>query len=196
MALQLITAPEEEPVSLAEAKAHLRLEHEDEDSVINLLIRASRRRAEEFLGRALVEQTWELVLDAFPDAEIKLPRPPLLEVVSIKYDDEDGDEQTLPTEDYAIDTVSKPGWVVPADTWPTTLDAINAVRIRYTAGYGPTADSPVELASGVPEDIKAGILLFLAHLYANREAVVVGQAAVALPMGVEALWQPYRVYSD
>lgn len=196
MALRRISEPEQEPFTLDEVKAHLRVSHADEDAVITLLIRAVRRAAEEWLGRALVEQTFELVLDAFPCREIRMPRPPLLTIESIKYDDADGNEQTLDVADYDVDTASQPGWVVPTDTWPSTITAINAVRIRFTAGYAASGDSPTDLASGVYEDIKAGMLLLLAHYYANKEAVLVGQGAVALPMGVEWLWQPYRIYSS
>lgn len=198
MALRLITAPTVEPVSLTEAKAHLRVDHTDEDTLIELLIKAARFYVDGedgFLGRALVTQTWELVIDDFPESEIKLPLPPLQEVVSIKYDDSAGVEQTIDSADYWVDDASEPGWVVPVASagWPTPLVAVNAVRIRYICGYSATADSPPDLTANVPASIKAALLLTIGSFYANRETVVVGQTTAQLPWGVEQLLRQYRV---
>lgn len=192
MALRLITAPAETPVTLTEAKAHLRVVDDDDDAFIEILIPASTRHAERFMGRAIIDQTWELVLDAFPTCEIKIPLPPLIEVVSVVYDDEDGNEQTLSTSGYTVDNVSEPGWVVPTDdTWPTTFDGINAVRIRFRAGYLDTLSSPQ--VANVPDDIRFGILLNIGSMFANRETVVIGVTATTLPWGAEQLLRAHRV---
>jgi len=195
MALRLITAPTIEPVSLTEAKAHLRVDDSDSDTLISLYISAARQDCEEWTARAFVTQTWELVLDEFPTDEILIPRPPLQSITSIKYDDGDGVEQTLATTEYTVDTASEPGWVVPVTTgWPTsTFEGINSVRIRYVAGYIST-DSPADLTEHVPFAIKAALLLQIGRYYQNREDVVVGVNAVKLPIGtVENLLRPYRV---
>ena len=84
-----------------------------------------------FLGRALVTQTWELVINTFPTHEIKMPLPPLQSVTSVKYDDGEGVEQTLSTSLYTVDTASEPGWIVPpiGTGWPTSIfDGINSVK--------------------------------------------------------------------
>jgi uncharacterized phiE125 gp8 family phage protein len=194
MALKLITAPAVNPISLVEAKAHLRVDHSQEDTLIELFVKAATQNAEAFLGRALVTQTWELVLDSFPTEEVKIPLPPLQSVVSIKYDDSAGDEQTLATDQYVVDTASEPGWVVPLTAgWPSTIDAINAVRIQFVAGYPPTSDSPPDLTANILFSIKAAILLNLGSLYANRETVVIGQTTAHLPWGAEQLLRPHRV---
>lgn len=197
MALRLITAPAVEPISLAEAKAHLRVDHTDEDAMIATYIHAATSFVDGengFLGRALVTQTWELVVDAFPTNEIKIPLPPLQEIVSVIYDDSVGDAQTFADTSYYVDDVSEPGWVIPVTSgWPSTIDAINAVRIRFIAGYPPGTDSPVDLAANVPGSIKAALLLHVGALYAHRETVVVGQTATALPWGAEQLLRPFRV---
>ncbi len=197
MALRLITAPTVEPISLVEAKAHLRVDHSDDNTLIGAYIQASRSYVDGkdgFLGRALVTQTWELVLDEFPDAEIKIPLPPLQEIVSIKYDDTAGVEQILDPAGYSVDDISEPGWVVPVTAgWPTPIDAINAVRIRFIAGYAPNADSPPDLTANVPGSIKAAMLLHIGSFYAHRESIVVGQTAVLLPWASEQLLRPYRV---
>lgn len=210
MSLRLITAPSVEPVSLTEAKAHLRIDHTDDDTLIGLLIAAVRQHIDGrdgWLGRALVSQTWELVLDSFPGgcyryghstgSEIKIPIPPLRSITSITYDNEDGDATVLSSDDYTVDTDSVPGWVVPnSETpWPTTINAINAVRIRFVAGYAPTTDSPPDLTANVPAPIKAALLLMLGTLYENRQDVVIGQTAIQMPWSVKALLDPYRIYS-
>lgn len=198
MSLRLITAPSVEPLSLAEVKEHLRVSSTDEDTKIAMCIAAARSHVEGpygFLGRALVTQTWELVLDTFPTNEIKIPLPPLQSVSSIKYDDAAGDEQTVDTADYSVDDVSQPGWVVPSTSgWPTTFEGVNAVRVRFVAGYdADDSVSPPDLTANIPADIKAAMLLHIGSMFEHREQVIVGQTAVALPWGAEQLLRPYRM---
>jgi uncharacterized phiE125 gp8 family phage protein len=198
--LKLITSPAVEPVSLAEARLHLRLEtsgspptHPD-DALVTSLIAAARQHIDGrdgWLNRALITQTWELHLDKFPDLDdIRIPLPPLQSIVSVKYDDVNGVEQTVPAADYIVDTARRVGWVVPVtDTpWPATFDTINAVRVRFTAGYG-------NAGANVPAPIKAAMLLIIGHLYENREAVTVGVNAQELPMAVMALLSPFELVS-
>lgn len=189
--LRLIDAPVVEPITLAEAREQLRLiasgspATHPEDSLIEVLITAARQHLDGrdgWLSRCLITQTWELVLDRFPLNEIRLPLAPVQDVDSIKYDDVNGAEQTVSPSDYVVDTVSEPGWVVPVSgvVWPTTMDTINAVRVRFTAGYGDTADD-------VPEPIKWAIRLIVAHLYQNREPMNFENSAV------ETLLKPFQV---
>jgi len=195
MAVRLITPPAAEPVTLTEAKAHLRVDHSEDDALISSLISASRVYCEQFTARAFITQTWEYVVDAFPTNEIMLPMPPLQSVVSIKYDDGAGVEQTLDITEYEVDTVSQPGWVVPVTTgWPAVWDSINSVRIRFVAGYDPGTDSPIDLAANVPHSLKAAILLHVGQLYAQREDIVVGTTVTRVPTGgVEHLLRQFRV---
>jgi len=198
MAIKLITAPVVEPLTLAEVKQHLRVVVDDEDSTISTYISAARSFVDGqggFLGRALVTQTWELTLDKFPVSEIKVPLPPLQEVVSVKYDDSAGFEQTVDPDDYFVDNVNEPGWIVPIQgaAWPTPLDAVNSVRVRFVAGYLPSSDSPPDLRANIPFSIKAAMLLIIGGFYVNRENVVVGTIVNKLPFGVEELLRPFRI---
>lgn len=196
MALRLITAPTVEPVTLVEAKLHLRVDHSDDDLLISSFISAARIFCEKFTARAFVTQTWELVLDSFPTEEIQIPLPPLQSVTSVVYDASDGFETTLVAgTNYAVDTASEPGWVVPMTSgWPQPLDAINAVRIRFVAGYAPSDDSPSDLARNVPASLKHAILLHVGNLYANRESDIVGTTAVRQPTGgILHMLRQYRV---
>ena len=122
-ALTLITPPPVAPLTLAEAKLHLRLDTNEEDTLVTLLIDAATSYVDGptgFLGRALVDQTWDLVLDTFPTNEIKIPLPPLIEVVALNYFGTDGIEVTMNPTAYTVDNVNEPGWIVPDGTWPQT----------------------------------------------------------------------------
>lgn len=189
MPLFLVTAPAAEPVDLATAKAHLRVDIPDDDALITSLIATARQHAEAITRRALITQTWDLVLDAWPDDDrIDIPLPPLQSVTSITYKDSAGAAYTVPATDYIVDTVSSPGRVVLGygKTWPSTaLYPAGAITVRFTAGYGD--------ATAVPEAIKAAIKLLVAHFYENREPVVIGKAMNDLPLTIEALLWPFRV---
>jgi uncharacterized phiE125 gp8 family phage protein len=192
MALTVITGPAEEPISVAEAKASpsLRVAVATDDTDIGTLITAARKLAETYTLHAFVTQTLELVLDGFPTGGIVVPMPPLQSVTSIKYIDTDGTEQTLSATLYAVDTDSTPGMIVPAydETWPTDVrDQINAVRVRFVAGFGG--------AVLVPEDIKSWIKIMVGTMYDNPQAVVVGvgQTVASIPRNfIDALLDDYR----
>lgn len=161
MTTRLITAPATEPVTLAEAKLQCRIDDATDDALITSLITAAREQCEHILQRSLITQTWEKVLDAFPcDEDIELLNPSIIAITSIKYIDKTTAlEVTLASNQYSLDKDSEPGWVMPATgiTWPATLDIANAVRVRYTAGYGD--------ATTVPAGIKNWILLAVKELY-------------------------------
>lgn len=183
MGLKLITAPSILPVTVAEAKLHLRVDHSEEDDLIERAISSATGFVDGpdgFLGRALIDQTWELTLDEFPINEIRIPLPPLIEVVSVIYDDADGNPQTIATSDYSVDNVSEPGWVLPlsSGSWPTVFEGINSVRIRFRAGYVDMSQSPV--VGEVPAEIINAILLHVGDQYANRENIVLGVSAVEM----------------
>ena len=194
MFLSLVTAAAEQPVTLAEAKAHLRVLTTDEDSLIGALVAAAAAHLEGrsgVLGRALVTQTWDVRFDRFPFAgnngRIELPLPPLQSVTSVKYLDFTGTEVTLAADQYAVDTGHMIGRLRPAYglTWPSTRDEDGAVRIRFVAGYGS--------ASAVPTPIKQAILLLVGHWWINREAA--GDAKGPLAFAVDALTTPYRIFA-
>lgn len=153
-----ITTPTE-PVTLAEAKLHLRVDGTDEDALIQGLISAARETCEDRTEGTVPVTGWRLTLDTFPDA-IKLPRPPIVSVESVKYLDTAGVQQTLSPLDYVVDTVSAPGYIVPAfgKAWPETRDQINAVEVEYTAG-----------SATPPAAIKAWMLLAIGEMFMNRE---------------------------
>lgn len=187
MALKLITAPSAEPVTLAEAKTHLRVFDNDDDALIGALIQAAREACEHEIGRALITQTWEKVLDLFPEG-IALPYPPVQSIASIKYIDGDGTLRTMDAADYYLDSHAEPAWLVPAygATWPSTRDEPNAVRVRFVSGYG--ADGTF-----VPEVLRQWILLQVGHWYATREAA--SERVLEKTPFVDRLLDRYRIVS-
>jgi uncharacterized phiE125 gp8 family phage protein len=197
MSLKLITAPTSEPVTLTEAKAHLRVDASDDDALITALIIAAREGAEQITGRALMSQTWELGLDGFSDREpayhrhayrISLPRPPLVSITSVKYLDTSGVLQTMAESDYLLDDHSEPARLMPAygTCWPVTRCQANSVLIRYDAGY---AD-----ADSVPQQIKSWMLLQIGAMYENRENVAALTNLVQMPFA-DRLLDASRIWS-
>lgn len=168
MGLKPITAPTTEPVKPEDIEAQSRVDLSDEPGLVDGYILAIRQKAELYLRRPLITQTWELTLDRFP-AVIKLPLPPLQSVTSLKYIDTDGVEQTLAPSLYKVDADSEPARIVPAygHVWPQTREEISTVRVRFVCGYG---DTPGD----IPECVKQWIKLNVADLYENREMIQVG----------------------
>lgn len=160
-----------------------------EDALLTGLIQAAREYAEGRQNRALITQTWELVLDDWPAGDcIEIPLPPLQSVTSIKYKDKTGLENTWDAANYIVDTDSLLGRVVLADNcnWPSNdLYPAGAIRIRFVAGYG--------LANDVPQTTKQALLLLIGHWYENRETVNIGNIKTELPFTVKALLDLNRV---
>lgn len=183
MRTEIVTPPTAEPVTLAEAKVHLRVDTDADDGRITRLIATARELCETIARRAFVAQTWDLWLDGFPASpgyfdrrireqgpslaawlpraglgEIQLPRPPLVSVAGVYHLDAAGVERTVSPSAYRVLT-GTPGRLTPAagQLWPKALDATDAVRVRYTAGFGA--------ASAVPSCVKDAILLAVERLY-------------------------------
>lgn len=165
MALKLITPATALAVTLAEVKLHLRVEVTDDDLLIEALIGTATQMAEQSTGRAIMPQTWQLTLDAFPDA-LQLTRTPVASVTSITYADTTGTVQTLSNTLYSLDNVDDHGsaYVVPAYSaaWPSTRDQVNAVTCTFVAGW--------PAAANVPDSIKSWIKLMVGAMFENRAA--------------------------
>jgi uncharacterized phiE125 gp8 family phage protein len=191
MALKLFAAAGTQPVTLAEAKAHLRVDTTDEDALITAFIVAATEMAEQHTGRALMTQTWDMTLDKFPDA-LELTRTPVQTITSVTYYDTAGALQTLAAPGYVLDAADGDDYahITPAygSEWPATRDQVNAVSVRYVAGYAN--------AAAVPESIKAWIKLQVSALFENREAESYSARAVSTTVKmsfVDALLDRYVV---
>lgn len=191
MALKLITPSTLLVVSLVEAKAHLRVDVADDDALITALISAATEACEQAMGgRALMPQTWEIALDAFP-AAFELTRMPVASITSLIYAEATaGTPTTLASTDYALDAADDFGsaYVVPAyaANWPAARCQVNAVALRYVAGYAS--------AAVVPESIKAWIKLQVGAMYESREAELVSSGS-AISLGyADRLLDRYKMW--
>lgn len=184
--LELYTAPAAEPVSLTEAKLHLRVTSTDEDTLITSLISAARQWIEEQTYRQLVTATWDLVLDDFPSGRdpIRIPRAPLRTVTSISYKDGNGETQTVSTAVYAVSATRQPGEIrlKYGQVWPTAQDTPDAVTVRFNAGYGDADD--------VPDLLKAAVKLLVGQWYEYREPVLTASVN-EVPLTVQRIVQTY-----
>jgi uncharacterized phiE125 gp8 family phage protein len=193
MNLKIIQISATEPITLEEAKLHLRVTNTEEDNLIKSLITVARQRCESVTNRALVSTTFELIMDSFPE-KIVLPMPPTESITWIKYTDYEGTEEEMPEEDYIFYN-SEPAVIVPAygKDWPSFNPyPKGAVKVRYVAGYKSSEDPGFIL----PEVIKEAMLLIIGIFYENREDILAkGHIPKSLPLGVDALLYPYRIWS-
>ena len=179
MKLRLVTPPAL-PVTLAEAKAYLRVDHAFEDAGISAMIAAAVNLLDGrngILGRCLEPATWELLLDRFPNREIRLPLGPVASVTSVAFTDPEGAEGAVDAGSFALDNVEGfGGWIVPhaGFAWPAAMETINAVRVRFVAG------------TGAPEGVKQAILVMVATRYDLR-----GEGRMLTP-GIVADLAPFR----
>lgn len=190
MSAILLTPPALEPVSLADAKHVLRVEHDDDDDVIAALIAAARVHVEAQIRRALIAQTWRLVRDVWP-ASGRLPvlPVPLIEVTAIQVFDADGAPHLLDLDDFDIDTVSAPAFIVFARGGPAAPGKLaGGIEIDIVAGYGDEPDA-------VPAPLRQAIRMLVAHWYENRGVIAVSGEVASMPVSVSSLIAPFRVLS-
>jgi hypothetical protein len=185
--LKLITPPAIEPVTVDDVKLHTHIDTDIQDDILENWITSARMLAEDYQRRAFIGQMWEISFDSFPCMPIFVPRAPLIGVVSIKIYDYANAETVLYSKadnpittteepgsdlstnsDFQIDLDSEPGRIGFAynKIWPSTiLRSMNAVKIRYAAGYGLEA-------LDVPATVKDAIMLYCAYRNENRAAEV------------------------
>jgi len=158
MGLKLISPPATYPISVADIKQQLKVDFTDDDDMIEALLKGAIAFCEKSTGRALIDQTWDYYVDAFPVGAIYIPRPPLIEVVGVFYTDAAGAEQEFAAASYLVDSASIKARVSLAYSaaWPSVQSVANAVRIRFRAGYLNTDSPPV---ANVPDDIITAIIL-------------------------------------
>lgn len=184
MPSKLITAPTALAVSLDDAKANLRVDGTDMDALITAWIMGVTDHAEHYMGRAILNQNWRVMLDGFP-SEIALPYPPVASVTAVTYLDANNVEQTLPANQYVLDNASEPCRLVPAFgvTWPATYDQINAVKVDIACGYGATA-------AATPQAIR---LYLLAKLVEQFDPVVKPDKETVQSSYIDRLLDRYRI---
>lgn len=185
--VETTVAPAAEPITVAEAKAHLNVDHSNDDTLIGALIVAARQHVEAYTGTRLVTQTVKLRAAAFDSSHFRFPVAPL-QSATIEYVDTAGATQTLATTVYSV----LPYGLSPSiarkydQTWPATRELPDAITITAVVGYGA--------AAAVPAPIVHAIKLLLSDWYDNRADTNVGNITNSMPNGVEALLTNYRVF--
>lgn len=175
---RLVTGPTSEPISLSDAKGHLRVDHAEDDQLILRQLKAARRYVEDAIGWALLAQTFDQYWDSWPfgNRPLELLRQPIQSVTFVQYTDSTGAVTTLTANtDYIVDLWGDPPRIAPAfgKLWPgAALAPLNAINARYVAGYATAAD--------VHDELVHAVYMLLAHWYDNRSDVEVDARVRAL----------------
>lgn len=188
MTLVLRSGPADEPVSLEEAKAYLKVDGSEEDLLISSLIITSRLHLEAALGLALITQSFRLVLDRWPKSgAIRIPVRPVQGIDEIRLRDGEGGVEVLDPAAYDVDVSSAPAriaWM--AGPPPQPAKRMNGLEVDLVAGYGASPDD-------VPAPLRQGLKMLVAHWYENRDPVEIGSPKTAIPSAVSCLVKPYRL---
>lgn len=187
-----------EPIALADAKAQCLIDTditELDDWLTTFAIPAARARCEIATWRQLLTRTWDLLLPGFPRAHvIELPLAPLQTVVSVTYYDASDSQQTLAVSEYQVVAPAGErcarGWIELKATksWPSTYDRLDAVRVRFTAGYGTTA-------AAVPTLLRQAMLLDIGALNEHREELIADRGLstlLPLPRGAFSIYRSFK----
>jgi uncharacterized phiE125 gp8 family phage protein len=186
MALKLTAPPADEPLTLADAKHHLRIDTAADDTFITSLITTSRLHIEAALGLALITQGWRLTLDRWPGAVTELPLRPLQAVQSITLHDVAGGEMVVDANAYLVDAATAhPRIIAIGGAMPQPGRTHLGIAIDFTAGFGDNRED-------VPHAIRQALAMLVAHWYEHREAVTTGEHGARIPIGVSDLLAPWR----
>ena len=185
MTLFRTVEPAAEPVTLADAKAHLRIAHDSEDALLQGLIRAAREDLERATGIALIDQDWRLALDAWPSQGCALLAVhPVRTVLSVTAFGTEGEASLIDPADYQLDTLSRPARLH-FEARPEPLRMFNGIEIDFSAGYG-------EAGTDVPDLLKRAMLLLVGHWYEFRAHFEPAEQPVSYPAAYDRIVASYR----
>lgn len=188
MSAILLTAPGTEPLSVPDAKSHLRVAHDDDDAIIAALIASARHHVEALTRLGLITQTWRVVLDRWPDNGRVTPKlGPLRSVGAARMYNESGGAVALDEDRFVVDAAAgaivAPGWSLPIPGRATA-----GIELDIEIGFGDTA-------ADVPQILLQAIRMLVAHWYDNRGLVSIGQSIAMMPPSVNAMIASHRVLS-
>ena len=186
MTYMLIVPPASEPLSLAEAKAHLRLDTADEDDLVTALIIAARQIVEKHTGLALLTQTWRIVADSWPALPpVRLPLRPFASLAAVRVFDQANVATLLAPATYFVDAQPYAARLQFANTPPAPGRAIAGIELDVVAGFGAAPAT-------VPEPLRLAIRMLVAHWFEARGDAAGDASPRQIPVVVEALLQPFR----
>jgi uncharacterized phiE125 gp8 family phage protein len=188
MSATLLTAPAAEPLLVDDARAFLRVEHDDDDAVIAALIAAARSHVEALTRLGLITQTWRIMRDCWPgDGRIKPRLGPLQSVSAARVYDEAGIARSIDASHFVVDraagVIASPGWSLPQPG-----RAVAGIELDVVVGFGAGA-------SDVPQVLLQAIRMLIAHWYENRGLIAIGSSVAMMPPSVNAMISSYRVLS-
>jgi uncharacterized phiE125 gp8 family phage protein len=160
--IKVNTYPASNCLTVDQLKAHLRVDFDDEDTLLLSIIQAAELFVQKHTGRFIMTHTIDQSNDDWQGGYIELLGMPLRSITHIKYIDVDDVEQTLSTDDYYINDVRSPALIQLKSTPPQIANRVGAVRLRYDVGHSQSSD--------VPANIKQAILQLCADMYERREA--------------------------
>ncbi len=187
MTVLLIQPPAVEPVTLVEAKAHLRITGTEDDEYLAAQITAARIQVETATRRLLIDQVWRIYRDDWPsDGRIDLSPNPITEIVEIVLYDESGAPAVLPPSEWRFDAATSPARLFLTGAPPVSPRLFNGLEIDVRCGYGPSGLS-------VPQPLRLAIVMLVARWYENREGYGLGIVPSSVADAFEALVAPHRV---
>lgn len=186
MTIAELLPPAAEPITLAEVKAHLRLDTNDEDGLLTALIRTARHHMEAETGLCLIARPLRLYLDDWPaDRVIQIARGPVQTIETVTVYDAGGAPVETDVSGAVLDGTARPARLMLADR-PATERALNGIEIDFTAGFG-------ESGAEVPDTLKRALLLHVALMFELRGVLSLGDQPGAVPDGYDRLVAPYRM---
>jgi uncharacterized phiE125 gp8 family phage protein len=186
MTYALTTPPSAEPLTLAEVKAHLRLDGADEDALLLSLIKTAREFIERETGLCLIAQSWRLYLDRWPrDGIIRILKSPVQAIQTVTVYSFDGAPLQVSLEDHLLDGAGRPARLWLKNT-PVTGRTVNGIEIDFAAGFG-------EAGTDVPDTLKRAMLIHVGHMFAFRGAISPDQQPAGIPEGYERLIALFRM---
>ncbi|MFF2320931.1 head-tail connector protein [Agrobacterium sp. NPDC058088] len=184
MTYALIHPPQVEPLTLAEVKAHLRLDGGEEDALLAALLRTAREHLERVTSLCLIRQTWRLYLDRWPEnGVILIGKGPVQVIETILVFNAQGRAADITGADRLLDGTARPARLWLRDP-PSPGRAMNGIEIDFIAGYG-------EAGTDVPDTLKRAMLMHVAQMFAFRGAVAPENQPAAVPAGYERLVMPF-----
>ena len=184
MTYAVITPPPAEALTLADIKAHIRIDQDDEDDLLQGLIIVAREHLERTTGLVLISRQLRLYLDRWPRAgAVEISRGPVQAVSEVRIYDDQGVETIVDLSDHVVD-----GSARPVRLWlrnrPSPGQAINGIEIDFTAGFG-------EASTDVPDTLKRAMMIHIAQMYEFRGAIPLSQQPAAVPEGYDRLIAPF-----
>ncbi len=185
--LKVNTAAVNPLFTTAQAKAHLKVDVTEDDTIIDNIILAATQSCEIFTNQYFIDTVVTQYSDTW-DGFYRLYKSPVSAITHVKYYDSDDSLQTLASSNYILDGTSKPARIGIAidGELPNLSNRINAVEVKYTVGYG--AES-----TDVPEGIRQAVLLTIGNWYENRQSVITGRTATELPLSSQYLLEQYKI---